>query len=224
VNREAAYYSGYGAVSGHMNGHYSNGNTGLFKVNATAVFPRAFYTGYFGGEICLVNVTFTMMLPANVSYFSPFFVETIFFYIPNSTPSVALGYEDITGSGPVVSGESMGGTGTGSWNVTVWTYCYMQAVPHNQFWLSFTGQAVAPLYVQLAGGGNLTAANGSNYYYEILAPFYFQGTPTTFFVFSPSVGTWVGYGVSIFVVVASIFLLNHKPRPKYTENEAGTPA
>lgn len=161
-----------------------------------------------------------IFLPSSIKeQFKPrVFQSWIFFY------AVAFRDVDTVGSGPVINGTPIGGTGTGSWNITEWEYRNTGVdISHNQSLLSFTSQVATHLSIELEGEGNVIVANGTNHIYYIGAEFYFQGNSTTFFVTSPSVGTWLGYGVSLFVVIASVYLLVHKPKPKHTVEEAGTP-
>jgi hypothetical protein len=215
VNRDVAHGNpGYDFLVGESG---YDGHTGLFKINATALFPRAIAedSGYF-----FMNVTFAIMLPANASYFSAYLVTADFSPGPNPNyeldESVAYGVEDFSLNGGVpVNGEPMGGTGIGFWNVTVWMGILWPPtidISQNQSWLSFTSEAETHLGILLEGNGNMTAANGTNYRYGLSASFSFQGSPATFYVFGYPVAAWLGYASSILIGVASLLYLRRLPQ------------
>jgi hypothetical protein len=212
VNSDVAH--GNSVYSFVVNGSNSDGHTGLFKVNATAASPRAIdvHSGFF-----FMNVTFTMMLPANASYFSEFNLMATFSLGPNPDYefSRSVAYGDNFDDRFLVDGVPMGGTGVGLWIVTVWTGILSPPtvdISQNQSWLSLTSHAETRLSMLMEGDGNMTAANGTSYSYWLSTSFNFRGTPATFYGFGVSVGAWLVYGGLILVGVASLYYLRRLRR------------
>jgi hypothetical protein len=206
LNRDVAS----GNPSYYLNGSYSEGHSGLFNVNATAVFPRAVVLS---NSYVQMNVTFAMMLPSNVSYFSCDSVQAILSLGPkpylDPNPDKWLAY----GGGPlysevVINGESRGGTGVGLWAVPVGLNILWPPpanISQNQSWLSFASQADAHLSVLLQGDGVMTAANGTNYSYGFFDPFNFPGVAATVYVLNIPAGDWLGVAVGIGVFALYYF-------------------
>jgi hypothetical protein len=204
VNSDVAHGNSVYYVAGKS---YSENPTGLFKVNATAVFPRAIDVHRM---LFYVNVTFAIMLPANASYLSVYDVEAHFSPSPNwnwePNESLAIGWGIFSGGMPV-NVVPMGGTGIDFWNVTVGMQPSLTTVDisKNQSWLSLISQAEMYLSIVLEGEGNMTVTNGTNRSYGLEAYFSFQGTPATFYGFGLSVGAWLVYGGLVLIEVASLF-------------------
>jgi hypothetical protein len=209
--------------SREVNRDFAIGNyTNPLKINASAVFPRAVDADsyYF-----FMNVTFAIILPSDASCFTGNYVVAAFGSGSNPyleyDKSIASGDEDFFPVGEiVVKGEPMGGTGIGLWNVTLWMDIFKPptlGVSQNQSWLSFTTQVEAHLSIALECGYNMTAVSGTNYSYGLYPLFNFPGTNATFYVFRYPVGAWFGYGSSVLIIVASLFLLDHEARRKYAE-------
>ena len=205
------------AESNQSNRGFASGtSTGSFGVNASTTFPRAIDVakGYF-----LLNLIFTISLPANVSNISIYYVDVGFY--PGPTPS--FGQSKCIGEGQGdypstqirynLEGMPMGGTGHGTFNITMWVTLLKSNVPQSQSWLSFTSQIDTNLSIALESCENFTDTYGTllgNYSYSLVT---FQGITTTFYMTNPSVGTFLACdGITFIIIVALLFFVKNEKR------------
>jgi hypothetical protein len=196
-----------------------------FNMNATAVFPSAIVYGTWDTYL---NVSFTLVLPADVSNFSGHLVEAyihsgpIVSGVPTGAYPVFWFYR-YTNSGIIVKGVPMGGAGVGSWNVTMFGVPPPEPffeVGKSHAWLSFTSQAEMQLSIFLHGDGNLTYGNGSAYPYTLLTLFNFQRN-TTVYYFGYPIAAYLGYGSSILIGAASLYYLISAATSRQNKKEIG---
>jgi hypothetical protein len=189
---------------------FPEGLTSLFNMNASAVFSSAILEG--SPEFASLNVSFVTRMPANATDYYGYEVEALFLSIRSNVSYydrlLAVGHYQPTY--PVTGIRLFNSNDTGHWNVTVRmfpeTYPTLN-IPQNSDWLSFTSQDEAYLSVGLHGYGQMTSTNGTTYFYWLSTWFDFNQTLTTFYRFSYPPVALLGYGASIFIVIASVCFL-----------------
>jgi hypothetical protein len=190
-------------------------------MNATALFPSTVLEGNYNYN---VTVFFTVMLPANASYYYGWMAGWYLYSGPivNGTPTGRVGP---SGSYPVevlVKGEPMGEAGIGFWNLTI--SAVPPPVPFSGgggpvSWLSFTVQTEAYLSIFLWGWGNVTASNGTVYAYSLSTLFNFQNSTITFYEFGYPVVAVLGYVGSFVIVVFSLAYLINSRKSRQVKKE-----